>query len=96
MNKNIKIIRKIYGYTLSWLWHFSRYEWLRTAVPVETLVVPVSRTRREIYELERANYRLTHALIRRGDLMDKRSYFLYSLTAKKYGWFYIKETYDNS
>jgi hypothetical protein len=46
------------------------------------------------YHLERRNYRLAHSLEIRGDTLEPRIHTQYILIAQKYGWPYIKETYD--
>jgi hypothetical protein len=65
-------------------------------VPIERFILPVNKTKKEYYFAERNLYRLTHSLVRRGDLIDQRVYYHYSLIAKKYNWPFIKESYDQS
>ena len=47
------------------------------------------------YLLERRVYRQTKRLIREGNSLDERSYYIYKLIAIKYGWPYVKEAYDD-
>lgn len=95
MQKTNSFLKSFYGRAIIWFCYVSRSAWLRSKIPVEHLIRPVDKTGRNYYAMERCIYRLTMHLVRRGDLIDKRSYFIYSRVAIKYGWPYIKETYDN-
>lgn len=91
--KHIKSAYYQFLYMLCWINH-SR--WLYNKVPLEKFTATVERTNRELYEKERAIYRLVVSLMHDGVLIPERSYYLHKQIAQKYNWPYIKESYDNS
>lgn len=65
-------------------------------VPSYLLVKPAGLTTKQDYKFEHWHYRNAHSLAMNEGELNKWNYYLYSSTAKKYNWPYIKEVYDNS
>lgn len=68
---------------------------LMRLVPVRQFIVPPHRTDRRTYFSERRFYRFMHFLAKQDFPFSKRNYYMHKAIANKYGWPYIKETYDN-
>lgn len=91
----IRVILHIYVFVTGYLLLIFRRSPWPVHVPPHILVLKAERTDREDYRRERNMYRKLHYFVRKGEILNKTHYYYYSLIAKKYGWPYIKETYDN-
>ena len=87
-------LKQIYGEGMCYLYAVIHTGWMLSLIPAETLFISIDDTNREIYELEKHNYRHVLALQNRGDDIDKRTYKMYKHIAQKYNWRYIKELHD--
>lgn len=96
IKKYKKDIKTLYGWAILLSCVAIDSKWLLNKIPPERLIKKPNKTHRYRYELERGVYRSAMRLVRRGDPLDTRNYYIYSLIAKKYNWPYIKETYDKS